>query len=220
MTYKSTGNTKYLSRFLDPPISGHSYPDLPTKPTEPPQGGSKGTEFRDNPTGDTQQNLRNPDLSVRWGPALEDEEPSIVIPAGDWRHKVAGLPHAEWIRWRRRSDAIQATFATATGLPLELTEILEADQMAAEEVLTRGNRLPTQTSGGNSGNSGNSFSRPASSRALRYVAAFLSQGSAARSRVVAKAAESDIPEAEIEAAADALGVERSGSEGAEMWKIT
>lgn len=64
-----------------------------------------------------------------------------------------------------------------------------------------------------------STSRP-SSGALRYLAAFLSQGWAARSEVVSKAADSGIPEADIEAAAGALDVERSDSAGVETWRIT
>lgn len=57
--------------------------------------------------------------------------------------------------------------------------------------------------------------------ALRYLTAFLAQGSALRDRVVGMAAsEFDLTESDIEAAARALEVERFDEYGAEAWRIS
>ena len=55
--------------------------------------------------------------------------PGIDIPP-DWRDRVAALPHAGWVAWRRRSGELQQ----ALGHPPTADEIGEADRASAAEM--------------------------------------------------------------------------------------
>jgi hypothetical protein len=85
--------------------------------------------------------LSVPDLSARWGPSLDHAEPSIDIPADDWRCRVANLPHAEWVRWRARSAEILATLGDSP----HAEQTVEADRLASAEMGVAGTvRTPPQ----------------------------------------------------------------------------
>lgn len=170
MTYKSSVSTKYLGRFLDPPISEHSKGNHPTEPTEPPCEG-------------------------------ETAPNSKIIPP-----LVAYETYETADPWRRRSAALQAEFARATGEPLTADEVGECDQIAREEMGTF------------SGNSGNSSPEP-SPQALKFVVCFLMDNPAARDDLIAKAEGFGISSNDIEAAAVKYSVERSTRDGTEIWRM-
>ena len=76
-------------------------------------------------------------LSERWGPGLENGEPSISIPY-DWRHWVAGLPHEVWRWWDRRWWSLREQKAKELGRDPTADEI-EACQHEAYLDLTQRN---------------------------------------------------------------------------------
>jgi hypothetical protein len=86
---------------LDPSNRELSPSEVPTKPTKPPLSPTDETDE----TGPTF-------LAERWGPALEDDAPSIDIPR-DWRWDVAGWPHEQWVEWRHRAAELQPSNPTA-----------------------------------------------------------------------------------------------------------
>lgn len=74
-------------------------------------------------------------LADRWGPSLDHDEPSIVIPADSWRWTVANWPHERWAAWRRRAGELEPPDASAE-------QIRVAERLAYQEMTRAPEPLP------------------------------------------------------------------------------